>query len=340
MILRAFALLIGVPLTLLGLLAVAISVGMVGNPGPQGGPPPIAAQVIAVIIMAGVPATGVALCWLGLRKRSKPGTANTSTSAISHATPELATAINLASPELAAAQPRDPTAGLPTATHTSPCVAAAPSSPGLATMSPPADHDESSDYADGPGDYDQQFNEESESLSPVDDGQGAFQIGTTGRLIGKCGPKMSGQLHYHFVGGLVVVVGFAVMIGLQVAPGAADPATASKVGLGLGGGLILFGGAIIALQLMRVPQIISLYDDRLEEESGSKLRTIRLGQIVGLHLQEFYEHRFAPQTFLVTVRVNGQHNLKFSTALGDDASLIVRCLADIAPDVEVREFMG
>ena len=67
------------------------------------------------------------------------------------------------------------------------------------------------------------------------------------------------------VGGLVVVVGFAVMIGLQVAPGAADPATASKVGLGLGSGLVLFGGAIVALQLMRVPQIVSLYDDRLED---------------------------------------------------------------------------
>jgi hypothetical protein len=151
---------------------------------------------------------------------------------------------------------------------------------------------------------------------------------------------MSGQLHYHLVGGLVVVVGFAVMIGLQVAPGAADPATASKVGLGLGSGLVLFGGVIVALQLMRVPQIVSLYDDRLEEESGSKRRSIRLDQIIGLHLQEFYEHRFAPQTFLVTVRMNGERDLKFSTALGDDADLIVRCLADIAPDVEVREFLG
>jgi hypothetical protein len=207
-------------------------------------------------------------------------------------------------------------------------------------MSPPADHDESFDYADGPGDDDGPLNEESESLSAVHDGREASQIGTTGRLIGKCGPKMSGQLHYYFVGGLVVVVGFAVMIGLQVAPGAADPATASKVGLWLGGGLVLFGGAIVASQLMRVPQIVSLYDDRLEEESGSKLRTIRLGQIIGLQLQEFYEHRFAPQTFLVTVRVNGQRDLKFSTALGDDADLIVNCLADIVPDVEIREFVG
>jgi hypothetical protein len=151
---------------------------------------------------------------------------------------------------------------------------------------------------------------------------------------------MSGQLHYHFIGGLVIVVGFAVMIGLQVAPGAADPATASKVGFALGGGLVLFGGVMVALQLMRVPQIVLLYDDRLEEESGSTLRTIRLDQIVGLQLQEFYEHRFAPQTFLVTIRVNGQRNIKFSTALGGDANLIVRCLADIAPDVEVREFLG
>jgi hypothetical protein len=330
MILRAFALLIGVPLVLLGLLAVVIAVGMVGNPGPQGGPPPIAAQVIGVVIIAGVPATGAALCWLGLRKRSKPGIADTSASARSLATPELATA----------APSQNPTDALPTAMHTSTCVAAAPSSAGLATMSPPADHDEAFDYADGPGDYDEQLNEETESLSLVDDGREAFRIGTTGRLIGKCGPKMSGQLHYHLVGGLVVVVGFAVMIGLQVAPGAADPATASKVGLGLGSGLVLFGGAIVALQLMRVPQIVSLYDDRLEEESGSKRRSIRLDQIIGLHLQEFYEHRFAPQTFLVTVRMNGERDLKFSTALGDDADLIVRCLADIAPDVEVREFLG
>ena len=207
-------------------------------------------------------------------------------------------------------------------------------------MSPPADHDESFDYADGPGDFDEQLNVESESLSPVDDDHEAFQIGTTGRLIGKCGPKMSGQLHYYLVGGIVIVVGFAVMIGLQVAPGAADPATASKLGFGLGGGLVLFGGAIIALQLIRVPQIVSLYDDRLEEVSGSKLRTIRLDQVIGLHLQEFYEHRFAPQTFLVTVRVNGDRNLKFSTALGDDANLIVRCLADIAARCRSPRVLG
>ena len=151
---------------------------------------------------------------------------------------------------------------------------------------------------------------------------------------------MSGRLHYYLVGGLVIAVGLAVMIGLQVAPGAADPATAGKVGVWLGGGLVLFGGVMIVLQVTRVPQIISLYDDRLEEESGSKLRSVPLDQIAGLQLQEFYEHRFAPQTFLVTVHVNGDRCLKFSTALGGDADLIVRCLADIASDVEVREFVA
>jgi hypothetical protein len=329
---------IGIPLTLIGLLAVAVGIGMVGNPGPQGGPPPIAAQVIAVLIIAGVPALGIVLCWLGLRRRSKPKTADTPVAATGPSAPEL----------VVAAPPQDPAGGLPTATDPSPSVAAAPGSAGLATMSPPADHDDSFGYADGPGDYDEQLSgdydeqpsEEPESSSPVDDGRETFQVGASGRLIGKCGPKMSGQFHYYVIGGGVVVAGFAVMIGLNVAPGAADPATASKLGFGLGSGLVLFGGAILGSQLMRAPQTILLYDDRLEEESGDKRRTIRLDQIVGLHLQEFYEHRFAPQTLLVTVRVNGQRDLKFSTALGDDADLIVQCLADIAPDVEVREFMG
>jgi hypothetical protein len=166
-----------------------------------------------------------------------------------------------------------------------------------------------------------------------------FQIGTSGQLIGKCGPKMSGQFHYYLIGGIVVAVGFAVMFGLRFAPGAADPESARSVGLWLGGGLALFGFVLIALQLMRVPQVITLYDDRLEEECGSTFRTIRLADISSLHLQEFYEHRFAPQTFLVTLNVNGQRKLKFSTALGGDADLIVSCLADIVPDVQVRDFM-
>jgi hypothetical protein len=313
---------------------------MVGNPGPQGGPPPIAVQVIGVVIIAVVPGTGTVLCWLGLRKRSKPEFGDTAPTKLGQVgTPASAT--SLATPQLATAASRqDPTDGLLAAAHNLPRGAAATSPVAVATMAPPADHGGFFDYDDTPGDYDERFSEESDSLAPADDGQETFQIGTTGRLIGKCGPKMSGQLHYHLVGGLVIVVGVALMIILHVAPGAADPATAGKVGLGLGGGLILFGGAMVALQLMRVPQIISLYDDRLEEESGSRLRSIRLDQIIGLRLQEFYEHRFAPQTFLVTVCVNCQRDLKFSTALGDDADLIVRCLADIAADVEVREFVG
>ena len=91
MILRAFALLIGIPLTLLGLLAVVTAVGMVGNPGPQGGPPPIAAQVIGVIIMAGVAATGqrfVGWACVGVQNRTMPIRLHRHTSL---ATPELAT---------------------------------------------------------------------------------------------------------------------------------------------------------------------------------------------------------------------------------------------------------
>ena len=334
MILRALALLVGVPLLLIGLHATVIAVGMVGDPGPQGGQPPIAAQVITVVLMAGITITGAALFWLGVRKRSQRLAADTSSSGSHITTQEFDTVV----------RPRETAGGSTTSAYASPPLVAASNSSSVAIEQPSTTLHESLGYAQGyaqdQGDFDEQFREEVESSSPSDDGQESFQVGTTGRLIGKCGPKMSGQLHYYFVGGLVIAVGLAVMIGLQVAPGAADPATAGKVGLWLGGGLVLFGGAMIALQLTRVPQIISLYDDRLEEESGSKLRTVPLDQIASLQLQEFYEHRFAPQTFIVTVHVNGDRSLKFSTALGDDADLIVRCLADIAPDVEVREFVA
>jgi hypothetical protein len=330
MILRALALLTGVPLLLLGLLAVVTAIGMVGNPGPQGGPPPIAAQVIGVAIMAGIAVTGGALIWVGVRKRSKPVSAGTSQPSMGVTPPELVTSVS----------PLESDDGLATAAYVSPTVAAAPSSAGLATMPAPAATAGSFAYVPAPADYDEPSRGEFESMSLGDDDGGAFQIGTSGQLIGKCGPKMSGQLHYYFVAGVVVAVGVAVMIGLRVAPGAADPATAAAVGLWLGGALILFGGVIVALQLTRGPQTIVLYDDRLEEELGSKRRTVPLDHVAALHLQEFYEHRFAPQTFLVTVHVSGGRNLKFSTALGGDADLIVRCLADIAPDVEIREFVA
>jgi hypothetical protein len=292
--------------------------------------------VVGVFIISGVPAMGVLLCWLGVRTRSKPKIAVAPASASHIDTPELAT---VTSPQQSNDDLVVETSRV-AETPSSPCAAAAPSSVAVATLTPPADFDQSLHYENGPEPSDIPSNGEFDSSALAGDGQETFQIGSTGQLIGKCGPKMSGQAHYHLIGGLVIVVGIAVMIGLNVAPGAADPATAGKIGLALGGGLILFGGAMIALQLTRAPQVIWLYDDRLEEESGSKRRTIPLEQIFGLRLQEFYEHRLAPQTFLATVRINGQRDLKFSTALGDDADLIVRCLADIAADVEVREFMG
>jgi hypothetical protein len=330
MILRTLALLVGVPLLLIGLLATVIAVRMVGNPGLQGGPPLITAQVIIVVLLAGVTITGAALCWLGVRKRSQRAAADISPSSK-----------RVSAAESDAVAPQwEPTGGSTTPAYSSGSVATATSSASVAILQPPTAQHESFGYAQDPGDFDEHLSPEVDSWSPGDDDQTAFQIGTTGRLIGKSGPKMSGQLHYYVMGGLSITVGIAVMIWPQVAPGAADPATASKVGLWLGGGLMLFGGALIALKLCQSPQIVSLYDDRLEEDSGSKLRTIPLGQIARLQLQEFYEHRFAPQTFLVTVHMIGDRKLKFSTALGGDADLIVRCLADIATDVEVREFIA
>ena len=245
MILRALALLVGVPLLLIGLLATVIAVGMVGDPGPQGGQPPIAAQVITVVLMAGITITGAALFWLGVRKRSQRLAADTSSSGSHITTQEFDTVV----------RPRETAGGSTTSAYASPPLVAASNSSSVAIEQPSTTLHESLGYAQGyaqdQGDFDEQFREEVESSSPSDDGQESFQVGTTGRLIGKCGPKMSGQLHYYFVGGLVIAVGLAVMIGLQVAPGAADPATAGKVGLWLGGGLVLFGGAMIALQLTR-----------------------------------------------------------------------------------------
>lgn len=327
MILRTLALLIGIPIVLLGFLATVIAVGMVGNPGQQGGPALIAAQVIVVVLMAGVTMTGAMLCWFGVRKRTArvvegaPAPRQQTTAA------ELDTA----------AQQWESAGSATTPAIASQAVAAAVSSSSVAIAEPPAGQD------DGFGD-DHHFSEcdvqpsyQVDMPIPHDD-EATFHIGATGQLIGTCGPQMSGQLHYYLIGGLVIAAGLGMMIVLQFVHGAGDPATTSKIGLWGGGGLALFGGFLIALKLAETPQTISLYDDRLDVESGSRVRSIALDRITSLHLQEFYEHRFAPQTLLVTVNINGDRKLKFSTALGGDADLIVRCLADIAPDVVFREF--
>ncbi len=329
MILRALALLCGVPLFLIGLLATVLAIGMVGDPAPQGGPPPIAAQVIVAILMVGVTAAGAALCWLGVRRRAPRRTAEASPA---ENPPAGQITDTFALPQETAVRLTAPAYALPT-------VAAATGSP-VATIQPSATLHESFGHFQDQGDFHQQFRQQLDSLSPADDDDEPFRIGTTGQLVGKCGPNLSGQLHYYVIGGLVIAVGLAIMIWLQIDPGAANPVTAGKVGLWLGGGLILFGGAMIGLQLTRVPQVISLYDNRLEIASGDKLRTVRLDHIADLHLQEFYEHRFAPRTFAVTLHVNGDRSVTFSTALGGDADLIVRCLADIATNVEVRQFAG
>ncbi len=321
MILRILALLTGIPLLLLGLLATIIAVGMIGDPGQQGGPTAVAAQIIVVVFMVGVTTAGALLCWLGLRKH-RPRTAE-----VTPVPNRQPAAVEIDS---ASRRWESENSANFQAFH------AGESSGNVALAEPSIGLEDDFGRAQDFGESDEQAFYGADS--PMPEAEDTFHIGTSGQLIGTCGPGMSGQLHYYVIGGVVVAVGLAMMIVLQFVHGAADPAIASKIGLWGGGGLMLFGATLVALQLTRVPQIISLYDDHLEVESGSKLRRIALDQIAGLHVQEFYEHRFAPQTLLVTVHIKGDRKLKFSTALGGDAELIVSCLADIAPDVVFHDF--
>ena len=118
MILRALALLVGVPLFLIGLLATVIAVGMVGDPGPQGAQLAIAAQVITVVLMVGVTITGAALSWLGVRKRSQRLAADTSPSGSQTAAREFDTVV----------RPRETVGGSTTPAYALPSVVAATSS--------------------------------------------------------------------------------------------------------------------------------------------------------------------------------------------------------------------
>jgi hypothetical protein len=151
---------------------------------------------------------------------------------------------------------------------------------------------------------------------------------------------MSGQTHYYVIGAVELVLAFVVMFFAESIAKPGDEEMARKIGLVIGGLLGLKGFAMIAAQLLRTPQEIILYGDRIEEKRGEKIRKIPLDQIAAMKLQEFYEHRFAPQTYNVTLEVRGDSNLKFSTALGGDADKIVEYLAEIVPDVQVREFMA
>ena len=68
--------------------------------------------------------------------------------------------------------------------------------------------------------------------------------------------------------------------------------------------------------------------------------TCALGASRHLELREFYEHRFAPQTLIVTATIAGQKLLRFSSALEGQSREIISRLCEVAPRVETKQFMA
>ncbi len=74
------------------------------------------------------------------------------------------------------------------------------------------------------------------------------------------------------------------------------------------------------------------------ERLGEQARRIELSAIQHLEVREFYEHRFAPRTFNVKARVQGQKQLVFSTELRGEGERIIECLASCIEQTEFIEF--
>lgn len=324
---RMISLALGIPVFLFGLLATIVAVGMIGGPGPQGAQAVVGVQIVIAGIMAATAIAGGCMIWFALRGRTSQQTQawehqSTSTSAnqTRSAQDAFSEPMNDVQAWMAAHNMGVPTSSLTRqmgidATHS-----------GTALLDPP---DEVRSVLSSTG---EEFDdiETSYGLLPREPGSGV--------LLGTCGPKKSGNMLSYLFGGIEIVVGAFCFGFLEFFAKPGHEEAARVAGYWCGGLLLLKGFALVAMEMLRPPQKLTMYDDRLVEEKGDNERTIPVDEISKMHIQEFFEHRFADQIFNVTLTIRDGEKLKFSTDLGGDAELIVDFLSQVVPDVSYREF--
>ena len=319
MVLRILAFVLGTPIFLVGLLATYVAVDLMLNPAP-GKQHALAVHIIGIAIMVVPVVVGALLLKFSLLPKKRSQQLNQSK------TPPPQD-VRPMPPEV---QPTEQTEEQPTDRTFEEVEAFPPSRPESAvTVLSPA----------------------TKKAVPASRREPAFEFPSsattrasaapTGQLLAECGPKKSGQTHYIVIGFLMIVLGCVAMaIPEKIVPPKkpADAGMIRTAGLCFGGVITLFGLGMMAGPLFGPAQRIRLYDDKLVEEKGNRTREIGFDGIASVEIQEWYEHRFAPQTFKVKVKVSGQPDLAFSSALVGNSERIIRFLAEHSSDTQVTEF--
>jgi hypothetical protein len=170
------------------------------------------------------------------------------------------------------------------------------------------------------------------------------QMPDFGDFIAQCGPREDGQTHYIVCGAGMIVLGilacfFPIPFPLPKGADISD-ATFQTICCVIGGVFGLMGLGMLWKPLFGQSQMILLYERGLIERVGSTNYAIPLDEIEQLRVQEFYEHRFAPRTFLVRAKVRGAKELSFSSALRGDSNRIIAYLAEQIPQTELVPFQA
>ena len=174
--------------------------------------------------------------------------------------------------------------------------------------------------------------------APVDPGVQHSPEVALGQFIARCGPEKNGEMYNYISAGVYVLIALVCVVAPGLIDLKIDPTLAAQLSLipaGIGVAAALLH---VWTPLFGAPQTIELYEHGIVERLGKKIRHIEWAAIEKLRLQEWYEHRFAAQTFNVKAQIHGQGQLSFSTALRGDAQQIVEYLTSKIPQTEIVEF--
>ncbi|MCA9258452.1 MAG: hypothetical protein KDA61_04595 [Planctomycetales bacterium] len=152
--------------------------------------------------------------------------------------------------------------------------------------------------------------------------------------LAACGPDLGRKRRGYVLAAMIIALGFAVVVGVRFIPGASSHDQARTVGMGMGVALVALGGVLLAMQITRAAQSLTLYCDHLVERRGERSRILPLTEIVLVRLKPHKSRRLGRPAVQVTVQFRTLADLSFSTELGSGADVIMRCVAKIAPEVE------